>query len=156
MKNATTHMSREVHGKPKRILSDNGTQFTSLKWRNALEAEGIKVTFSSIRHPQSNPTERVMREIGRLFRTLCKNNHTTWANKVNEIEEILNITTHFSTQCVPHELHFGTCTKNNIQKFIEFPLNQEIDHEYLITFEKKKIWEILKSVKRTKKYLKLS
>ena len=163
MKNATTHMSLKrifdnyipECGKPKRILSDNGTQFTSLKWRNALEAEGIKVIFSSIRHPQSNPTERVMREIGRLFRTLCKNNHTTWANKVHEIEEILNITTHFSTQCVPHELHFGTCAKNNIQKFIEFPLNQEIDHEYLITFAREKIWKNFEKRKKNQKVYKI-
>lgn len=59
-------------GKPKRILSDNGTQFTSNKWISPLKEMGIEVLFSSIRHPQSNPTERVMREIGRLFRNLCK------------------------------------------------------------------------------------
>ena len=80
MKNATTYMSSKrifenyipECGKPKRLLSDNGTQFTSPKWKDALEKEGIKVIFSSIRHPQSNPTERVMREIGRLFRTHAK------------------------------------------------------------------------------------
>ena len=105
LKNATTMMSLKCIvdkyisecGKPKRILSDNGTQFTSPKWRNMLEEQGINVIFSSIRHPQSNPTKRVMREIGRMFRTFCKETHTAWANHVKEIEKLLNVTTHFST-----------------------------------------------------------
>ena len=57
-------------GKPSTILSDNGTQFTSPVWKDRLAREDIRVIFSSVRHPQSNPTERVMRELGRLFRTL--------------------------------------------------------------------------------------
>ena len=84
LKNATTQSSLKCIidkyipecGKPKRILSDNGTQFTSPKWRNTLEEQGINVVLGSIRHPQSNPTERVMREIGRMFRTFCKEKHT--------------------------------------------------------------------------------
>lgn len=59
--------------KPKRILSDHGSQFTSALWKTRLNAENIKVLYSSIRHSlsQSNPTKRVMRELGRVFRTLC-------------------------------------------------------------------------------------
>ena len=45
-------------GKPKAILSDHGTQFTSEKWINKLKGEGINPIFSFIRHPQSNPVER--------------------------------------------------------------------------------------------------
>ena len=161
MKNSTTQTSLKrifenyipECGKPKRILSDNGTQFTSPKWRNALEGEGIKVSFSSIIHPQSNPTERVMRKIGRLFRTLCRENHTAWANKVKQIEEILNITTHYSTQCIPHELHFGTRIENEIDKFVDYPEKKEIDREYLITFAKENIW---KNFERRKKNQKVS
>ena len=45
-------------GRPQRILSDHGSQFTSASWKSRLESEGVKVLYSSIRHPQSNPSER--------------------------------------------------------------------------------------------------
>lgn len=46
-------------GKPQRMLADHGSKFTSPKWRNKLNVLGVKVIHSSIRHPKSNPVERV-------------------------------------------------------------------------------------------------
>lgn len=120
-------------GKPKRILSDHGSQFTSALWKKQMETEGIKVVYSSIRHPQSNPTERVMRELGRLFRTLCAEKHTKWVHFVPKIEEILNITVHQSTEISPYELQYGLSVQDEIQKLIQFPTNKKPSHEYLIT-----------------------
>ena len=161
LKNATTYMSLRCMiekyipecGKPKRILSDNGTQFTSPKWRTALEEQGIDVVFSSIRHPQSNPTERVMREIGRMFRTFCNEKHTSWANHVKEIEKLLNITTHFSTQCTPQELHFGTPIGSEIYKLVTYPENFNINRDYLITLARE---NIIKNFDRRKKSQRVS
>lgn len=34
--------------------------------------------FFSVRHPQSNPVERIMRELGRFFRIFCAE-HAKWA-----------------------------------------------------------------------------
>lgn len=48
-------------GKPKMVLSDHGTQFTSAKWRENLAWEGIQAGYTSVYHRQSNPVERVMR-----------------------------------------------------------------------------------------------
>lgn len=73
-------------GLPKRILSDHGSQFASPKWLNKLRKEQIQVIYSSIRHPKSNAVERVMKELGRLFRTLCSDRHTRWAKHVIEID----------------------------------------------------------------------
>ena len=123
----------------KRILSDNGTQFTSNEWRNALEKEGIKVIFSSVRHPESNPTERVMREIGRMMRGMCKEKHTEWANYVKEIENMLNITSHFSTEVTPHELHFGVPIMSEIEKLVKFPEKRTVDHHRFIKLAKENI-----------------
>ena len=140
-------------GKPKRVLSDNGTQFSSSKWKDRFNHEGIKVVFSSVRHPQSNPTERVMREIGRLCRTLCSQNHTSWANHLKQIENLLNITTHFSTACTPYELHYGRPVKDKIEQIIKFPENYKVDHEYLITFARE---NIIKNFEMRKKQQKIS
>lgn len=57
--------------KPAVLLSDHGPQFTSNTWINALQALNITPTFISIRHPASNPVERVMKELGRILRTYC-------------------------------------------------------------------------------------
>jgi hypothetical protein len=62
----------------KAVLSDHGTQFQSRQWQDTLRSWGIRPTFSTIRHPQSNPTERVMKELSRLFRTYCSRSHAGW------------------------------------------------------------------------------
>ena len=77
-------------GKPRKILSDNGTQFTAHAWRAILESLGIKVLLSSVRHPQSNPVERTMRELGRLFRIYCSHKHTAWTSHLNFVQDCLN------------------------------------------------------------------
>ena len=82
-------------GKPEKILSDNGTQFTSPIWRDTLESLGICVLHSSMRHPQSNPVERTMRELGRLFRTFCSHKHTGWANiSRTRLSKLVNASEH--------------------------------------------------------------
>lgn len=76
-------------GIPKRILSDNGSQFSSPKWGERLRELGINVLFPSVRHPQGNPVEQVMRELGRLFRTLYYDKHTRWAKCISDVEFFL-------------------------------------------------------------------
>jgi hypothetical protein len=61
------------------VLSDHGTQFQSKQWQETLEQWDIQPTFSTVRQPQSNPTERVMRELSRLFRTYCQDADANWA-----------------------------------------------------------------------------
>lgn len=116
-----------------RILSDNGTQFTSPVWKNHLEKSGIRVIYSSIRHPQSNPTERIMRELGKLFRIYCADQHTKWAKYIKIIQELLNVTTHSSTGYAPHELHYGEEPTDKIKKIINFPPNIEVSHQLKVT-----------------------
>lgn len=106
-------------GKPCRVLSDHGTQFTSPFWKAELESEGVEAIFSSIRHPQSNPVERIMRELGRFFRTYCAERHTAWARYVPTIRDCLNLMSHQSTGAVPYELHYG---RSPLDRIIEmFP-----------------------------------
>src|SRR3954471_12030276 len=59
---ADLYMSRIVclHGVPREIVSNRGTQFTSRFWKQVQEALGTKLTFSTAYHPQTGgQTERV-------------------------------------------------------------------------------------------------
>lgn len=109
------------NGKPRSILSDHGTQFTSKIWKNEIEKEGIKILYSSIRYPQSNPTERVMRELGRMLRTFCHKKHTTWMNHINKIEQIFNVITHHSTGFTSYALQYDKDPKFKIKELVKYP-----------------------------------
>lgn len=76
--------------KPKQILSDNGTQFCSKRWQQEMASLGIQVSYTSLYFPQGNMTERINREIGRLLRSLCYQQHTKWAYVVPRVKELLN------------------------------------------------------------------
>lgn len=94
-------------GKVDAILTDHGSQFTSKKWKETLEYLGIKHILSSIRHPQANPSERVMREVGRLIRTYCHEQQSKWASEVKSFMLFFNSLVHESTGFSPQELQFG-------------------------------------------------
>ena len=107
-------------GKPKRVLSDHGTQFTSTVWQEGVKRRGIQPILSSIRHPQSNPSERIMRELSRLFRAYCHNNHTGWVELLPKINIWLNIVPHESTKVTPYYAHFHR-EYDNIFKDLKIP-----------------------------------
>lgn len=117
-------------GKPDRCLSDNGTQFSSPRWKSTLAALRVKAIFSSVRHPQSNPVERTMRELGKLFRTYCSERHTGWAPHLPYVQDCLNLLRHQSTGEVPYELHFGQSSKEKIWELFPLlkaqPINREV------------------------------
>ena len=139
-------------GKPKRVLSDHGTQFTSPIWEGELRKAGIRVIHSSIRHPKSNPVERVMKELGRMFRTLCSDKHTRWAKCVSDIEYFLNITTHFSTGFTPFELHFGIRPTDQIRSIIDFPEEKDLIKDVKIVLAKEKLNSNFKRRIKAKKH----
>ncbi|GFU71135.1 retrovirus-related Pol polyprotein from transposon 412 [Trichonephila clavipes] len=58
-------------GFPREIQSDLGTSFTNELTTTFFNKFGIKVTRSSVIHPQSNAVERVHRTIKRVIKALC-------------------------------------------------------------------------------------
>ena len=92
-------------GKPKRIVTDHGTQFTTQVWKEKLEREGFKHTLTSIRHPQANMVERANRVLSKFFKILLDNlKHSSWYDKLQIIEDIINETHHDTTEFTPMEL----------------------------------------------------
>ena len=57
-------------GVPNRVITDNGTQFTSHTFMQYIQDLGIKVYFASVAHPRSNgQAERTNAEVLRGLRT---------------------------------------------------------------------------------------
>lgn len=84
-------------GNPQKILAYNENQFMSHLWRSTLEEKGIQVLFSLIRHSQSNPVKRTMRELERMFRRYCDIKNTSWANCALFIQDCLNYSAYKGT-----------------------------------------------------------
>lgn len=108
-------------GVPQNIVSDHGRQFISKYWQTSLKKFNIQVSHTSIYHPQSNPAERVMRELGRMFRTYCHQKHSTWPQYVPYIEWTLNNVRHESTHQSPSTLFLKNSKHNPLTQFIQFP-----------------------------------
>lgn len=81
----------------------------------------MKSAFSGIGHPQSNPIERTVRELGRNFRAYCAEKHKSWLKYTSQIQDFMNITTHECTGFTPHELNFGEKANNKIRELIKHP-----------------------------------
>jgi hypothetical protein len=104
--------------KPQVILSDNGTQFQSPIWKATMYKHGVGVRYSAIRHPQSNPSERCMREISKFCRIYCHANHRKWVELVPHIEYWLHNTVASTNQYTPIEILSGASGSNLFQKYL--------------------------------------
>jgi hypothetical protein len=109
-------------GPPQSILSDQGTQYTAKIYTARMKEWGIKIRYSSVRHPVANPVERVMKELGRLCRAYCHHSHPSWANFLQRFEDWLNSSVSTVTGFTPNLVHFGTA-HNPINQIIKFPQN---------------------------------
>jgi transposase InsO family protein len=61
--------------KPEITLSDNGSQFRSPVWLKKLKGNDVTATFSPIRDPEGNPSERIMTELSKFFRIYSYDSH---------------------------------------------------------------------------------
>ena len=104
--------------KPEVMLSDNCTQFHSPSWKRNLESLDVQVRYTTVRHPQSNPSERCMKEISKFFRIYCSDNHRKWAELIPHIESWLNNTVASATGITPAELMFGGKGPNIFEDFL--------------------------------------
>jgi transposase InsO family protein len=78
---AEMYMSRIVclHGVPKKIVSDRGTQFTLMFWERLHEAMDTQLNFSSTYHPQTDgQTERVNQILEDMLRACALQYGRSW------------------------------------------------------------------------------
>ena len=94
-----------AYGPPKRVLSDNGKQFTSRLFQHTCRLLGAKNVFTTAYHPQSNgQVERYNRTILNALRHYTADHPKTWDQFTDVVTYAYNTQVHSSTGISPFEL----------------------------------------------------
>ncbi|GFY21476.1 retrovirus-related Pol polyprotein from transposon 412 [Trichonephila clavipes] len=95
------------HGIPRRIISDNGTQFVSAVLQQICFTLNISQNFIPVYSSQSNPVERKNRDLKPRLAILVGNDHSSWYSKLPVIRFAMNTTVCDTTGHTPAYLLFG-------------------------------------------------
>jgi transposase InsO family protein len=97
-----------LHGVPKKIVSDRGTQFTSKFWEKLHESMDTKLNFSSAYHPQTNgQTERVNQVLEDILRACALKDNQSWDKCLPYAEFSYNNSYQESIKMAPFEFLYG-------------------------------------------------
>ncbi|GFW78468.1 hypothetical protein TNCV_1380141 [Trichonephila clavipes] len=95
------------HGIPRRIISDNGTQFVSAVLQQICFNLNISQNLIPVYSPQSNPVERKNRDLKPRLAILVRDDHSSWYSKLPVIRFAMNTTVCDTTGHTPAYLLFG-------------------------------------------------
>ncbi|KAF8760957.1 hypothetical protein RHS01_00083 [Rhizoctonia solani] len=117
----------KLHGLPVKTISDRGTTFTGKFLRALYQRLGVKPSFSSAYHPESDgQTERVNQFIEFYLRSYVAADHLDWASWLPLAEYAYNNARHSATGKTPFELVYG---QNPVMNPSNIPANvPEADH----------------------------
>jgi transposase InsO family protein len=107
---AELYMSRIVclHGVPKKIVSDRGTQFTLKFWERLHETFDTQLCFSSTYHPQTDGrTERVNQILEDMLRACALQYGRSWDTSLPYAEFSYNNSYQESLKMAPFEMLYG-------------------------------------------------
>src|SRR5881394_2235742 len=107
---AELYMTRIVclHGVPKKIVSDRGTQFTSRFWERLHDSLDTQLNFSSAYHPQTDgQTERVNQILEDMLRACALKNGQSWDKNLPYAEFSYNNSYQTSLKMSPFEALYG-------------------------------------------------
>jgi hypothetical protein len=126
------------YGAPKKVRSDQGTQFTSDLIKEFLQLVGSKQLLTVAYHPQANGmVERINAEIGRHLRALVmdKRIHGDWSISLPLIQRILNSTPHAVLGATPAELLYGQAVSLDRQ-LLQLPVQAHTETSYDLYMQK--------------------
>jgi transposase InsO family protein len=107
---AELYMSRIVclHGVPKKIVSDRGSQFTSKVWEKLHETMDTKLNFSSAYHLQTDgQTERTNQILEDMLRASALKYGKSWDKSLPYAEFSYNNSYQASIKMAPFEALYG-------------------------------------------------
>jgi hypothetical protein len=115
---AELYMSQIVclHGVPKKIVSDRGTQFTSHFWQQLHEALGTHLNFSSTYHPQTDGKTKITNQILEyLLRACALQDQFGWDKRLPYAEFSYNNSYQVSLKMSPFQALYGRSCRTPLQ-----------------------------------------
>jgi hypothetical protein len=112
------YMSRIVclHGVPKKIVSDRGTQFTYHFWQQLHEALGTHLNFSSAYHPQTDgQTDRTNQILEDMLRACALQDQSGWDKRLPYEEFSYNNIYQASLKMSPFQALYGRSCRTPLQ-----------------------------------------
>lgn len=98
----------KLHGTPEKTVSDRGTQFNNKFLRHLYKRLGIKPSFSSAYHPETDgQTERVNQSIEHFLRGYVNHDQDNWAKWLPMAEFAYNNAKHSATGKSPFQIVYG-------------------------------------------------
>ncbi|GFW00956.1 retrovirus-related Pol polyprotein from transposon 412 [Trichonephila clavipes] len=95
------------YGIPRRLISDNGTQFVSAVMQQICYILNIHQSLIPVYHPQANPVERKNRDLKPRLAILVQEKHNRWSKKLLSIRFALNAAKFETTGQTAAFLNFG-------------------------------------------------
>jgi hypothetical protein len=137
-----------LHGVPKRIVSDRGTQFTSKFWEKLHESMDTKLNFSSTYHPQTDgQSERVNQILEDMLRSCALKDNQSWDKCLPYAKFSYNNSYQESIKMAPFEFLYGRKCMT--------PLFWHVPDENQI-FGPDILWEVERQVQMVRENLKLA
>ena len=97
-----------LHGLPRQIISDRGTQFAAKLFQEWCRLLGIKSAMTTAFHPQADgQTERVNQSLEQYLRCYTNFRQDDWAYLLPSAEFAYNNQTHESTKNSPFFVEYG-------------------------------------------------
>jgi hypothetical protein len=97
-----------LHGVPKKIVSDRGTQFTSKFWERLHETLDTQLRFSTTYHPQTDgQTKRVNQILEDMLRACALQYGRSWDKSLSYTEFSYNNSYQESLKMAPFEMLYG-------------------------------------------------
>lgn len=94
---------------PEILITDNGTQFTSDRFKQFIAEHGMTHVLTPVYHPQANPVESSNKSLKQLLRAelVEKATHVEWSSYLHKVVMRLNTSPRHPTGFSPHFLAFG-------------------------------------------------
>lgn len=123
-----------VHGKPKRIITDRGTQFTSHDWQDFIEKLGIEHKLTTSYHPQTNGIdERLNGTLMRILRNYVDEFQERWDKQLKWALYAYNTTVHESTGYSPYQVLFGFDPRSPLKPQSPFSPSEQLTKDDIRT-----------------------
>ncbi|CAH1713532.1 unnamed protein product [Aphis gossypii] len=117
----------QTYSKPRLVISDRGTSFTSLAFKQFLEDESVGLTLVAAGTPRANgQVEIVNKSVVPMLAKLSEST-SKWDRVLNKVEFAINNTIHRSTGQSPSILLFGINQSGDVNDEIRLMLEKEIN-----------------------------